>query len=170
MEETQLYHITCINYSIGTIPPIVDTSHFHQATLNDDRRWINDFLDANRPPIVPSRKRSFYAFDSITNCVGYWSSKRCTIGGPLLYKVKMTNPSKVPMHLVNTLLQKGEGNAANLQIATEYWHPTENWKFYEFLSEEMEVLERVDLKPEHRFNNAIILIGQDRDLAKRLYL
>ena len=169
MADLQLFHITPIDYPLGMVTSIADTSHFHQATLLDERRWINEFLDTNRPVSTPSRKKSFHAFDSISNCFGYWGNKPCTTGGPNLYKVKMTNPRKVPMALVNKLHRKGEGHGTNIQIACEYWTPTNNWKFNEFLSEEMEILEQIDISIISRFNNAIILLGQDYDLANNLF-
>ncbi|MDI1316899.1 hypothetical protein [Flavobacterium sp.] len=144
MEEIELYHITCIEYPIGVVNPIEDLSFYHSKTLTDSRSWINDFLDENSPEDFPSRKKSFYACNTIANCKAL-KSTICNEADciPRIYKVRMNNPIKVPMALVTHLFKLGEDNTVNTDIANEYWTPTEEWKFYEYLSEEMEIIEEM---------------------------
>jgi len=176
MDESVLYHITCKAYPIGKIPPIVGDSYYHLSTQADKRAWINEFLDAIRPNGKPSRKKSFFACDSIMNCKALKSTvapPHCT---PRIYKVKMINASKSPMALVNHLLLLGKDNQCCKDVAIEYWKPTLNWKFYEYLSEDMEIMEEVK-------NDNLTLTGQklfwiisnnplidDKSLANQIFM
>lgn len=169
MEELELYHISCIEYKNGETAPLQNVNSYHLLTVQQGIGWVNDFLDIKRPTGAPSRIRSYYACDTIRNCIGYGRNKQCENGGPFLYKVAMKNPRKVPMSLVNTILRKREGNALNDQIADEYWTPTREWKYYEYLSEEMKIIERLEILQEYYQNNASMLIGLDQDLAKTIF-
>lgn len=168
--DLDLYHISHNDYPLGKVNSIVGISYYHQLTVDNKIDWVNDFLDNEKPHNAPSRKKAFYACDSITNCVGFWGRSKCISGSTFLYKVKMLNPCKVPMSLVNTLNRKGISNPSNHLVAQEYWMPTQNWSFYEYLSEEMQIIEKIEIKNEYLNNNAVFLIGKDRDLANKLFL
>jgi len=149
----ELYHITCNAYPAGQVPALEDESFYHLSTQTDNRAWINEFLDIQKSNNKPSRKKSFYACDSVINCKALKSTivkPQCT---PRIYKVRMTNPSKSPMTLVNYLYELGQVHTDNVEVANEYWNPTKEWKFYEYLSEEMEILEEVP-------NNDLTRMGQ----------
>lgn len=178
MQEIELFHITCVEYQIGIVNPIEDLSFYHNSTLNDYRSWINDFLDENSPEGFPSRKRTFYACDTILNCKALKSTiianSDCV---PKIYKVKMNNPKKAPMALVTRLLQLGNDNPSNINLANEYWTPTKDWRFYEYLSEEMEILEEIinsDITPMGQMlfwaTNSNSLLADDAAKAKKLFI
>ncbi len=150
MVELELYHITCKAYPIGKVPPLEGESLHHLTTQTDVKAWINDFLDLYRSNEVPSRKKTFFACDSIMNCKALKSTVAKANCTPRIYKVKMKSPSKLPLALVNHLFVLGQGHTKNIELANEYWNPTKNWNFYEYLSEEMEIIEEVineDLTP-----------------------
>ena len=150
MPDLELYHITCKAYPIGKVPPMDGESLYHLSTQTDQRAWIDEFLDAQKSNEKPSRKKTHYACDSILNCKALKSTiskPHCT---PRIYKVIMTNPSKSPMALVNHLFQLGQNHNKNFDVAKEYWNPTMDWRFYEYLSDKMEIIEEVpnnDLPP-----------------------
>jgi hypothetical protein len=139
----ELYHITCKAYPIGKVPILEGESFYYLSTLKDGRAWINEFLDSQKSNKMPSRKKAFYACDSINNCKilkNTVAKLHCT---PKIYKVSMTNPSKSPISLVNHLFKLGKDHRIVNDVAKEYWNPTQNWKFYEYLSEEMEIIQEV---------------------------
>jgi hypothetical protein len=177
MDEIELFHISCIKYPIGVVDPIEGLSYYHNSTLGDSRSWINDFLNKNSPKNFPSRKKSFYACDTIANCKAL-KSTICTHADciPRIYKVKMNKPKKAPMRLVFHLIKLGEDGDSNIDIANEYWTPTKNWKFYEYLSEEMEIIEEiansdVTLMGQIIFwaTNSNLLLANDSDKAIKLF-
>lgn len=146
----ELYHITCKEYPIGQVPLFEGESFYHISTQLDDRSWVNEFLDIKKSSEKPSRKKAFFACDSIANCKALKNTVAKPFCSPRIYKVKMTNPSKTPIALVNHLFKLGEGHIKNTEVADEYWNPTEIWKFYEYLSEQMEIVEEIlndDLTP-----------------------
>jgi hypothetical protein len=146
MAELELYHITCNAYPIGKVPALEGESFYHLSTQSDVRSWIDKFLDTQNSSEIPLREKAFFACDSIMNCKALKSTvakPNCT---PKIYKVRMKNPSKSPMALVNHLLELGEAHSKNFDVANEYWRPTEDWKFYEYLSMEMEIIEEVPNK------------------------
>ena len=153
MADLELYHISCKAYPIGIVPPMDGESLYHLSTQTDQRAWIDEFLDSQKSNEMPSRKKTHYACDSILNCKALKSTiakPHCT---PRIYKVKMTNPSKSPMALVNHLLMLGQDHQIVNEVAKEYWNPTLDWKFYEYLAEEMEIIEEVS-------NNDLTPMGQ----------
>jgi hypothetical protein len=163
----ELYHITCKVYPIGRVPTLEGESFYHLSTQIDDRAWINQFLDSQKSSEMPSRKKAFYACDSIMNCKALKSTvakPHCT---PRIYKVRMATPSKSPMALVNHLFQLGQNHTKNVEVANEYWNPTEDWKYYEYLSDEMEVIEQITI--ENWISGGLIALGEDRELANKLY-
>jgi hypothetical protein len=178
MEEIELYHISCIEYPIGVVAPIEDLSFYHTSTLTDSRSWINDFLDDHSPEDFPSRKKSFYACDTIANCKALKSTICNDVDCiPRIYKVRLSNPKKVPMALVTHLFKLGEDNASNINIVNEYWTPTEEWNFYEYLSEEMEIIEEIPNSDKTRMGqilfwatNSNSLLADDAAKAKNTFI
>ena len=176
MEELELYHISCKEYPIGKVPPLMGESIYHQNTMKDDRKWINDYLDLHNPKGSPSRKKSFYACDSIANCKALKSTvvkENCL---PRIYRVKMLNPAKVPMALVTYLFKLKEGHEFNSRIANEYWIPSFEWKFCEYLSEEMEIIEEIQNNDKSLMgklifwgSNSTSLLADDALSAKTLF-
>ncbi len=176
MTELVLYHITCKEYPIGKVPTLEGESFYHQSTQNDERAWINQFLDTRKNVENPSRKKAFYACDNINNCKALKSTvakPNCT---PRIYKVKMIYPSTSPMALVTHLMKLGQNHEHNNNVANEYWNPTFDWKFYEYLSEQMEIIEEVineDLTPKGNilfwFSDNSNLIA-DSKLAKEKFI
>lgn len=58
------------------------------------------------------------------------------------YKVKMSSPIALPICLTDSLII--DSLEHNRKIATEYWHPIEEWKILEYLSNQMEILEVIN--------------------------
>ena len=62
----------------------------------------------------------------------------------LIYAVEMDAPSKHPMCLVDAIAKNLEKNNRILSsLAGEYWKPTRDWRFFEYLSSEIRVMTQV---------------------------
>jgi hypothetical protein len=108
------------------------------------------------------RQQTFYAFDSIENCIAFSNSNK--IQNSFYYKVQMQNPFKAPMCLTDLLLKNPGNNIKQESIAKEYWKPKTNWKFNEYLSMEMIIIECMAqpsfcslLKGNENYNNDVDL-------------
>jgi len=74
------------------------------------------------------------------------------------------------MALVNTIDE--QLSAAEMDIAAalaaEYWNPTRDWKFWEYIGPQMTVLDQLDWPGTIEHTIALQLYGTDRKLAKEL--
>lgn len=140
----KLYHVSCKEYEIGKKFTSKISTQYHLKKIANGEGWVDLKLNEFKPEGAPNRDQCFYAFDSLANCFAYIDSEKCSGGGPYYYEVKMINPIAAPMSLNNIILKKGEESDEIESIANEYWNPTLNWKFIEYLSIEMEIIATVD--------------------------
>lgn len=135
----ELYHVSCNKYEIGKkfhVSEFEQTQYYTNA-IATNQSWIDDFLDSIKPAGAPERKRTFYAFDSLGNCFAFLKGK-CP-DGLNFYKVNMIDPIACPMCLTDAL--KRNEDELNMEIGKEYWHPVNSWRFLEYLSESMEIID-----------------------------
>lgn len=161
-----LYHVSCKKYEVGDVlkSPVSGQTEYYKSAITKGLNWIDDYLDTIRPDGYPERKSALYAFDCIANCFAFKKNKCSDTVN--YYIVKMLNPVSCPMCLTDKLIK--DSNSHNLKIGQEYWNPTMDWKFLEYLSNEMEILEILN---NPTFNDKII--GQnnyqnDYDLKETL--
>jgi hypothetical protein len=67
-------------------------------------------------------------------------------GRPKLYAVEFDRFSRQPMILVNAVnnaLLENDAATAEM-LATEYWRPTREWKFWEYTTPEIRVVKQVE--------------------------
>lgn len=139
----ELYHISTKIYSKGellTSDSFKQTEYYSNSILRG-KNWIDDFLDSQRPKGYPARKSSLYAFDCIANCSAFINVSFKGLKA-IIYKVKMLTPMAFPMCLTDALIK--DSLEHNIKIADEYWKPQKDWKFLEYLSNQMEILEVLD--------------------------
>lgn len=136
-----LYHVSCKEYHVNQVIKAEDfeTTEYYNNAVNDNKSWIDDFLDENKPENAPDRKKALYAFDSIANCGAFKNSCKCEI---FYYEVEMVEPAACPMCLTDGLIQGDE--ILNNRLAEEYWNPMEDWKYLEYLSSEMRIIRKVN--------------------------
>jgi len=93
----------------------------------------------------PSRLSSWFACDKPEFATKYLESEiafKGRDGQRHLYAIVMETCSKHPMFLVHVIARKlseGDENTA-LKVADEYWTPTQEWKFWEYINPEMVVI------------------------------
>lgn len=163
----ELFHISSNNYNIGKIinsDSFGQTEYYRTSTLWG-KNWIDDFLDSQRPLGYPARKSSLFAFDCISNCSAFMEK---SFKGRIAkyYKVKMSSPFALPICLTDSLIR--DSLEHNIKIATEYWHPTEEWKFLEYLSNQMEILEVINESSEDEKIRGCLNYQHDIEKRNRL--
>jgi hypothetical protein len=116
-----------------------------------ERQKLEDFLESNRPSTSHSRLTSWFACDKPGKSARYLDAEitfkpnTANTGEPLLFVVEMTSPSKQPMILVNAIRERlaaGDTAAAEL-LACEYWQASREWRFWEYTSPEIVVVEQL---------------------------
>lgn len=139
-----LYHATLESFEVGrTYTANEITPYYRQNELNG-RAWVDDLLNHNKPENAPERHNTFFTCDCIENCYAYISSRYP--GRKADYKfycVEMQNPVSGVMCLTDLLNDLGDNHPNLNNVVAEYWYPTKEWKYLEFLSQEMNVLDTV---------------------------
>jgi hypothetical protein len=133
------------------------------SLISDEyKRQAEEFLLHYCPTGFPSRLSSWFAFDNPSHAAIYAKgeqhrSSQKANAPKLLYEVSLASFSRHPMVLaeaVAKLLYQGQEEHA-IDAASEYCKPTREWKFWEFLSPELEVVgklswpEQVSMRAAH---------------------
>ena len=137
----ELFHVSCNEYGVGETKLANEETKYFQAKKDKGEEWVDLLLNAKKPDNAPSRQYTLYAFDFVGNCSAFFKSHKCDKGNKLYYKVQMTDPFKAPMCLTDLILKQGQSSSYLAKIIEEYWHPTMDWKFWEYLSTEMKIVE-----------------------------
>ncbi|MBI9036929.1 MAG: hypothetical protein JEY97_02240 [Bacteroidales bacterium] len=134
-----LFHVSCKPYKKGTFISSEEFEHteYYNNSIKKGQNWIDEYLDSIRPDGTPERKKTLFTFDSLGNCFVF-KKGQCP-DGLNYYKVKMVNPIGCPMCLTDKL--KKDSEEYNKRIGAEYWSPKKKWKFLEYLSDEMQIIE-----------------------------
>lgn len=100
------------------------------SNRNDKEKEVNEQLDEGRPEGVLSRTKCIYLFGNLSHCQHYAKSMRYEH----IYEVHSDDVvnGPYPMVLVNTLYNSDP--QIHDKIIQEYWNPTLEWKFNEFLA------------------------------------
>lgn len=110
-----------------------------------EHQWINDFLDLNRPAGCPSRKICIYAFDKPGHCFAFLYDT--PVEDYHCYEIEMDAMGGFPMILTGKLNDFKNNEDILNAVAEEYWHPTQTWRFCEFIGEEMTIVSEVKKVP-----------------------
>ena len=116
-----------------------------------NRRNAEELLDIMQTG-DQSRLSSWFAFDKAEFAAVYLTIERNRLAPDqkpveetgFIYAVEMTKFSRHPMILVDAIAKKvSTGNRQYAdKLAAEYWNPTQNWKFWEYISPEIVFVER----------------------------
>lgn len=138
----EVYHTTDKVYQNGQVVSVSDfegdlSLYYVNA---DNNKCVNDYFDYYKPSKSIERKRAIFTFDSIKHCLAFDNKKK------YIYKVDIPKTTGHPMRLLQCFVQnKNKPNNIRKQIVDEYWEPSENWKFYEYLSARMTILEQCNV-------------------------
>jgi hypothetical protein len=169
-----LYHATTAELTIGD--KLGSTVSVLNNITNIFQREAEDFLEQRRPKGRPPRPSSWFACDKANLAAEYLDAqltfgpdKRARNGRPHLYAVEMDSSSKQPMILANAVavkLSAGEKDVA-LLLADEYWAPTQEWRFWEYISPDIVVLQRQPWPDPMALSLALDAYTKDSDTLKR---
>lgn len=143
MNKLELYHVSIFEYNNGEILETMPSNetYYYKKKKEEGLSWVDDLLNLHKPPNAPLRQNTFYAFDSFDNCVIFGQSQK--LQNPYYYEVLMVNPYKVPMCLVDLISKSEEDFEKQITIAHEYWNSPPIWKYNEFLSSKMTIVESI---------------------------
>ena len=102
-----------------------------------EEKEVNDLLDQSKPlEVVVSRKKCIYLFGDLRQCKEY--AQKGNIAH--IYEVKPDDLfGPYPMVLVNRCMREPD----NEDIRDEYWHPTQHWKYMEFLTSSFTIISEI---------------------------
>lgn len=146
----RLFHITERNYQIGETISINDyvgdTCFYHERHIA--HQWINDYLDARRPVGFPLRRKCIYAFDKPGYCF-FFLAREPSITDHC-YEIEMDAKGGFPMVLTGRMIAHRNNAEILRAIAEEYWRPTKDWKYYEYIGNEMTIISEVKFDASQR--------------------
>lgn len=157
-----LFHVSTKEYEVGKIikAEVFANTEYYRNAIANGKSWIDDYLDNSKPENAPERKNAIFAFDSIENCVAFKGQNKANF----YYKVRMNNPIACPMCLTDAL--KENETEANIRISNEYWNPSKDWKFLEYLSSEMEIIEIIEAPDLYQLAKGKMNYDDDHKLKK----
>lgn len=140
-----LYHVTKENYQIGdTVVSNAFNGEFCYYHTKSPYRNVNEFLDETKPDNEPSRTKCIYAFVSLAHCaafIGRNNDDRFNF-----YEVELNSKNPHPMCLTDGIKEASSTQLCQI-MREEYWHPTREWKFNEYLGTEMIIIEKIEQIP-----------------------
>lgn len=101
-------------------------------------------LDSNRPEGAPSRKTALYSADSLEFALYFLIKQNVCKRAINLYKVKIKDPWKSVFSIPHIVQRRIEEGKNIVTLIKEYWEPTKNWQFYEYLSTSFVVIEQMN--------------------------
>ena len=132
----ELYHATRNVFSIGE--EIISNS------LSPYYPEASDALDSLRPDNAPARINALYSADSSAFAYYFLIKQNVCKSEINLYKVKVQDPWQAVFsipHVIQRRIEKGQNIDS---LINEYWDPTENWEFYEYLSTSFVITDQLD--------------------------
>jgi hypothetical protein len=141
------YHASIEDYEIGETYStglfIGNTTRYH-SSLDKAAQQTDLLLDEQRPEGYDSRLKSLYIFQDVKHCARY--AKSLHKQNIKLYAIEPT--SKVyggfPMLLVHQAHNEKDKNK-RAKIIREYWSPKYSWKFNEYLTQSMKIIDVLEL-------------------------
>jgi len=165
----ELYHVSFREYTEGQTYTAPNPIGYHLRSIQRNEGWINEILDEQRPEGYPSRIASFYACSEVVNCQAFIGNKKIEGRNPIYYKVEMDCVLGFPMVLIDKMRKLGQESDLLGACISEYWSPTREWMYLEFLSPSMTILE-VLLFPESLLaNKGRMNYNADFEFAKQLF-
>jgi hypothetical protein len=172
----EYFHASTIDYLPDqklSIPSNQNTFYF-QRNINRGLGWLERLLEEQRPEVASPRARSLFAFDSIANAGGFIQAENIRrILQPVqpmqhwrIYQVSLRNPHRASMPILDFLSAR---NADFIHIGNaiqEYWNPQQNWRFFEYLSQKMEIIREVGMPGSQQLAGAVENWREDIRLAE----
>lgn len=163
--KSPLYHTSFQEHKVGT------KVNGKPRIIKKGYDWVEHEFERLRPTQAPSRKTALFAFDTLENCAIYIDAEPNPGKKELFfYEVKMPNPRRAPMVLVNIVSSKKDYPDIQKEIIEEYWNPSLNWNTYEYLDNEITIMKIVSAHPDYIAKAASkVKYMDDLQLAKQYW-
>ncbi len=164
-----LYHASYKIFEIGQTYIAERETPYFLEKQSQGMEWVDLLLNEYKPEHAPLRQQTFFACDSVENCYAFISSKSNVDIAPIYYKVEMDNPVKCVMCLTDIFRHVSSDDPNRPVYAKEYWSPTQEWRYYEYLSKRMTILEIVSEPDIILKNKGKVNYNADKDLRKSTF-
>ncbi len=166
------FHASRSVYPVGHVIRVPEgtTSHAYQRALAIGKKWREDALEAARAGRAFSRQSAVYAANTPGNAARFLVSEPDLENRPVkVYEVVVSTESPSPMVLIGYMDDQGQAFAALPEGIEEYWSPTRNWQFLEYVCLEMAITRCLGNLDAMEVYAADADYGHDRDLARQLW-
>lgn len=155
----EYYHASRTIFSIGEEVISGELSPYYPKA--------SEVLDSCRPKDAPARKTSLYTSDSIEFAFYFLKKQRVCLNDINLYKVDVKDPWRAVFSIPHSIETRiAEGGDVDTLIA-EYWSPTQDWNFFEYLSRSFIVTEKLP-HPEISDPEMLFMAMSDSDLIDKI--
>jgi hypothetical protein len=165
----ELYHVSFVAYTAGQTYPAPNPIEYHLKSIQRGEGWINEKLDEQSPDGYPLRVASFYACSVLENCQAFIGNKRIEDRTPIFYKVEMDCSLGFPMVLIDRIRKLGHASGLIDTCISEYWTPTREWQYLEYLSPSMTIIEILPVPESLMANKGRMNYNADFELANRMF-
>jgi len=132
----ELYHASTKVFCIGDeIKSAAVSSFYEEAT---------DAMDSGRPVNAPARKTALYSADSAEFALYFMLKQRVCRSEINLYRVEVKDPWKAVFSITHVIHRRIKQRRKISSLISEYWSPTKDWQFYEYLSPSFMVIDKMD--------------------------
>lgn len=164
-----LFHASYETFEVGRTYSADRVTPYFLEKQSQNMDWVDILLNEYKPDHAPMRQQTFFACDSVENCFAYISSRPRIGELPIYYKVEMENPVKAVMCITDIFRNVDINDPAIPVYANEYWYPSQEWRYYEYLSDSMQILEVVQEPDFILKNRGKMNYSADRDLRIRMF-
>jgi len=164
------FHASRTVYAVGDlirVPPDVD-SFAYQLAIEQGHNWRDLALEQGRNGRAVPRRRAVFAANTPGNAARFLMA--VPDERPVrLYEVTVAHEALSPMALIEYIDHRGENFGELAACVEEYWAPTREWQFLEYVTDEMvvtAVLGEIDVMV---LGGAQIGYMNDRDFARNTW-
>jgi hypothetical protein len=166
------YHASRTVHPVGhviVVPPGHDALAY-QLSLQLGSKWRDDALEATRNGRASARQRAVYAANTPGNAAYFLMVQPNLENKPLrLYEVSLPHQSPSPMALIGYIDGRGTGFSALAACVEEYWTPTKDWEFLEYVVPAMTVVADLGVIDEMEIYTAQAAYENDRQRAREIW-
>lgn len=124
-------------------------------------------IDKNRPDTATARKEALYSADTPEFAFYFMMMQKVSADDIKLYRVEAKVIWKAVFSITSAVNKRLQNGKAIESLVDEYWNPTKNWNFYEYLSPSFTVIEKIK-NPKHKEYIMQDKYNRDYDLASSI--
>ncbi|WP_072055727.1 hypothetical protein [Aliivibrio fischeri] len=102
-------------------------------------------MDKTKPANSIGREYALYVTDDPDFAVYYLMKEGVPLSDIMLYEVTPQTPYKSPFAVTNQVHVRLNSNRCVSNLVNEYWNPSKNWSFYEYLTGSFDVVKQIEL-------------------------